>query len=53
MTNMFFSFMNEFSGYNQIKMAEKDKAKTLFTTHWGTYTYNVMPFGWKNAGVTF
>ena len=32
-TNMFFSFMDGFSGYNQIKIAEKDKSKTVFTTH--------------------
>ena len=32
-TNMFFSFMDGFSGYNQIKMAEVDTAKTTFTTH--------------------
>ena len=31
-TNMFFSFMDGFSGYNQIKMVEEDKAKTTFTT---------------------
>ena len=31
-TNMF-SFMNGFLGYNQIKMAEEDKAKVAFTTH--------------------
>ena len=31
-TNMFFSFMDGFSGYNQIKMVEQDKAKTVFTT---------------------
>ena len=30
---MFFSFMDGFSGYNQIKMAEVDTAKTTFTTH--------------------
>jgi len=28
-----FSFMDGFSGYNQIKMAEEDKAKTSFTTY--------------------
>ena len=32
-TNMFFSFMDGFSSYNQIKVAEEDKAKTAFTTH--------------------
>ena len=31
--NMFFSFMDGFSGYNQIKIAEKDKAKIAFTTN--------------------
>ena len=32
-TNMFFSFMDRFSGYNQIKMAEEDKSKIAFTTY--------------------
>ena len=50
---MFFSFGDGFSNYNQIKMVEQDKAKTAFNTHWGTYTYNVMPFGLKNASVTY
>uniref|UniRef100_A0A2N9F119 Integrase catalytic domain-containing protein n=1 Tax=Fagus sylvatica TaxID=28930 RepID=A0A2N9F119_FAGSY len=44
-----FSFMDGFSGYNQIKMAEEDKSKTAFVTHWGTFVYDVMPFGLKNA----
>ena len=52
-TNMFFSVIDGFLGCNQIKMAEKDKAKTMFTTHWGTYAYNVMPFSLKNAGATY
>jgi len=52
-TNMFFSFMDGFLGYNQIKMVEEDKAKTAFTTHWGTYAYNVMPFGLKNDKATY
>ncbi|PKI34997.1 hypothetical protein CRG98_044613, partial [Punica granatum] len=47
-----FSFMDDFSGYNQIWMAEKDKLKTMFTTMWGTFCYRVMPFGLKNAGAT-
>ena len=32
-TNRFFSFMDRFSGHNQIKMAKEDKAKTTFITH--------------------
>ena len=52
-TNMFFSFMDGFSAYNQIKMVEEDKAKTTFITHWGTYAYDVMPFGIKNTGATY
>jgi len=48
-----FSFMDGFSGYNQIKMASEDKEKTAFTTMWGTFQYNVMSFGLKNAGATY
>ena len=47
------SFMDEFSGYNQIRLAEEDQDKTSFTTPWGTYYYVVMPFGLKNAGATY
>ena len=52
-TNMFFSFMDGFSSYNKIKTAEEDKAKTAFTTHWGTYAYDVMLFGLKNASAIY
>src|SRR3954462_5075051 len=48
-----FSFMDGFSGYNQIKMAPEDMTRTTFTTPWGTYCYKVMPFGLKNAGATY
>ncbi|OMO77592.1 reverse transcriptase [Corchorus capsularis] len=48
-----FSFMDGFSGYNQIKMAPEDKEKTAFVTAWGTFFYKVMPFGLKNAGSTY
>ena len=47
------SFMDGFSGYNQIMMAPEDMEKTSFITLWGTYCYNVMPFGLKNAGATY
>jgi len=48
-----FSFMDGFSGYNQIKMAPEDKEKTTFITVWGTFNYKVMSFGLKNAGATY
>ncbi|XP_050916132.1 uncharacterized protein LOC127131245, partial [Lathyrus oleraceus] len=48
-----FSFMDGFSGYNQIKMDPEDMEKTTFITPWGTFCYKVMPFGLKNAGATY
>ncbi|KAA3478108.1 RNA-directed DNA polymerase (Reverse transcriptase), Ribonuclease H-like protein [Gossypium australe] len=48
-----FSFMDGFSGYNQIKMLPEDMEKTTFVTMWGTFCYKVMPFGLKNAGATY
>ncbi|KAE8654932.1 No pollen germination related 2 [Hibiscus syriacus] len=48
-----FSFMDGFSGYNQIKMNPEDMEKTTFVTMWGTFCYKVMPFGLKNAGATY
>jgi len=51
--NSLFSFMDGFSGYNQIRMAPEDMEKTTFVTMWGTFCYKVMPFGLKNAGATY
>ena len=47
------TFMDAFSGYNQIQMVEEDQEKTAFVTSQGLYCYKVMPFGLKNAGVTY
>ena len=47
------TFMDVFSGYNQIKMAEKDQVKTAFITSRGLYCYKVIPFGLKNARATY
>lgn len=47
------SLMDGFSGYNQIHIAKEDQHKTPFTTPWGTFCYNMMPFGLKNAGATY
>ena len=48
-----FSFMDGFSGYNQIKMAAEDMEKTTFVTRWGTLCYKVMSFGLENVGATY
>ena len=47
------SFMDEFLGYNKIKIKESDQHKTTFKTPWGNVCYKVMPFGLKNVGATY
>jgi hypothetical protein len=47
------SMIDGFSSYNQIVVNEHDKEKTSFTTPWGTFMYDKMPFGLMNAGATF
>ena len=47
------TFMDAFSEYNQIRMAEEDQEKTAFITSQGLYCYKVMPFGLKNVGATY
>ena len=47
------TFMDTFSRYNQIKMAEEDQEKIAFITSQGLYCYKVMPFELKNARATY
>ncbi|KAL5539002.1 hypothetical protein UlMin_044709 [Ulmus minor] len=47
------SFMDAYSGYNQIRMHQPDQEHTAFLTDQGLYCYKVMPFGLKNAGATY
>ena len=47
------TFMDAFSRYNQIQMAEEDQEKIALITSQGLYCYRVMPFGLKNAGAMY
>ncbi|RDX81322.1 hypothetical protein CR513_38012, partial [Mucuna pruriens] len=47
------SFMDVYSGYNQIRMHPSDESKMAFITNKGNFCYRVMPFGLKNAGATY
>eukprot|EP00253_Pinus_taeda_P012813 PITA_12813 len=47
------SFLDCFSGYNQVLVHPNDQLKTTFRTKWGTYAYQKMPFGLINAGANF
>ena len=48
-----YSFLDGFSGYNQIGMAPEDQAKTAFITAWGVFVCTVMWFRLRNAPSTF
>ncbi|RDX93885.1 hypothetical protein CR513_23787, partial [Mucuna pruriens] len=47
------SFMDAYSGYNQIRMHPNDKSKTTFIMDKGSFCYKVMSFGLKNARATY
>ncbi|KAL2097674.1 hypothetical protein ACEWY4_006881 [Coilia grayii] len=48
-----FSTMDLASGYNQVPVSEGDRAKTAFSTPFGLFKWNRMPFGLCNAPSTF
>ncbi|XP_043687586.1 uncharacterized protein LOC122638803 [Telopea speciosissima] len=47
------SFMDAYSGYNQILMKEADETYTAFRIDQENYCYRVMPSRLKNAGATY
>ena len=47
------TFMDAFSGYNQILIKEEDQEKIAFIISQGLYYYKVMPFELKNVGATY
>ena len=48
-----YTFLDGYSGYNQVSIHPDDYHKTAFTTPWGTFIYVVMPFGLCNAPSAF
>jgi hypothetical protein len=48
-----YSYMDGYRSYNQVKMVEEHKDKMAFISEWGSYAYNVMPFGLCNTPTTF
>ena len=47
------SFLDAYSGYNQIPMNPEDKVHTAFVTQKGLFCYRMMPFDLKNVGATY
>ena len=51
--NKVLSFLDAYSGYNQIPMPASDMNKTAFIIDDANYFHRVMPCGLKNAGATY
>ena len=49
----YFTSLHLFSGYWKIRMAQQCKEMTTFVCRYGTYKFEVMPFGLMNAPSTF
>ncbi|CAC5404277.1 unnamed protein product [Mytilus coruscus] len=49
----FYSTVDMFNGYHQIKLDPETKHKTAFTCHEGVFEFNRLPFGLSNSPHTF
>ncbi|KAL4361044.1 hypothetical protein GQ457_04G018510 [Hibiscus cannabinus] len=49
----FYCFLDGYSSYNQITIAQEDQEKTTFTCLFGTYAFRTMSFRLCNASATF
>lgn len=47
------SFLDAYTGYNQIKLNPAREEHTSFITLWGLQYYTIMPFRLKSVGATF
>jgi hypothetical protein len=47
------SVIDGFPGYNHIVLHERYREIIVFTTPWGTFMYEKIPFGIMNSGATF
>ena len=48
-----YSLIDLHSGYHQIQIKPEDRHKTAFRTKYGSFEFNVVPFGLANAPATF
>jgi hypothetical protein len=51
--SQFFSTLDLAMGYHQVEVHPDDREKTAFSTPFGLFEYNVMPFGLATAPATF
>ncbi|TYK02136.1 RNA-directed DNA polymerase-like protein [Cucumis melo var. makuwa] len=49
----YYCFLDNYSGYNHITIAQEDQYETTYTCPYGTFAFHIMPFGLCNDPGTF